>query len=75
MDFTFVGAMLKAKLASPPWLPQLAGNPQVEANCLRVFQAFTNPEDGSPALKSRIQAMLGILPMLVQTASSKAVLQ
>ena len=64
MDFTFVGAMKEAKLASPPWLPQLTGNPEVEANCLRIFQTFVSPTDGSADLKTRIQSIIGLLLQL-----------
>ncbi|KAL0031927.1 hypothetical protein WJX79_006284 [Trebouxia sp. C0005] len=59
MDFTFLTGMREAKLASPPWLAHLASDAQVEVNCLRVFQAFVDPQDGETDLKSLIKHTIG----------------
>ncbi len=59
MDFTFLTGMRQAKLMSPPWLSHLAGDAQVEVNCLRVLQAFVAPEDGGTDLKSLIKSTIG----------------
>ncbi len=59
MDFTFLTGMREAKLVSPPWLGHLASDAQVEVNCLRVFQAFVDPQDGGTDLKSLIKDTIG----------------
>ncbi len=59
MDFTFLTGMREAKLVSPPWLSHLASDAQVEVNCLRVFQAFVDPQDGGTDLKSLIKHTIG----------------
>ncbi|DBA97134.1 TPA: hypothetical protein ACH3X1_014902 [Trebouxia sp. C0004] len=59
MDFTFLTGMREAKLVSPPWLAHLTSDAQVEVNCLRVFQAFVDPQDGGTDLKSLIKNTIG----------------
>ncbi len=59
MDFTFLTGMREAKLVLPPWLAHMASDAQVEANCLRVFQAFVDPQDGTTDLRSLIKQTIG----------------
>lgn len=61
MDYTFLTGMREGKFVPPPWLAHLAGDAQVELNCLRVLQAFVAPDDGGTDLKSLIKSTTGDL--------------
>ena len=61
MDFNFLTGMREGKFVAPPWLAHLAGDAQVEVNCLRVLQAFVAPSaaDGGTDLNSLIKSTTG----------------
>ena len=59
MDYNFLTGMREGKFVPPPWLAHLAGDAQVELNCLRVLQAFVAPDDGGTDLKSLIKSTTG----------------